>query len=150
VPAHLIFSHGDVCREASCVDDRVLRWRLDVLGELSMTGASGTGSGANGGWESILHGDPKRNAYVWAAVLLGVVAAVCTFAAMQQGQFEPMMIAPLMALVAAGSIAVGGIRNARAMDSESLNRRAIKKFRIYFIVGAVVTAYYVFMYFRLR
>jgi hypothetical protein len=69
---------------------------------------------------------------------------------MQLGQFEPMMIAPLMALVAAGSIAVGGIRNARAMDSESLNRRAVKKFRIYFIVGAVVTAYYVFMYFRLK
>lgn len=103
-----------------------------------------------GGWESILSGDPKRNPYVWAAILLGVVAGVCTFAVMQQGQSEPMMIAPLMALVAAGSIAVGGIRNARAMDSEALNRRAVKKFRIYFFVGAVVTAYYVFMYFRLK
>jgi hypothetical protein len=106
--------------------------------------------GSSGGWESILYGDPKRNAYFWAAILLGLLAAVCTVAAMQQGQFEPMMIAPLMALVAAGSIAVGGIRNARAMDSENLNRRAVKKFRIYFIVGGLVTAYYVFMFFRLK
>lgn len=111
-----------------------------------MNGTSGPGAG----WESILYGDPKRNAYFWAAILLGVLAGICTFAAMQQGPFEPMMIAPLMGLLAAGSIAVGGIRNARAADSEALNRRAVKKFRVYFFVGGLVTAYYVFMFFRLR
>ena len=106
--------------------------------------------GAGAGWESILSGDPRRNGYFWAAILLGLVAGICTFAAMQQGQYEPMMIAPLLAMVASGSIAVSGIRNARAVDSETLKRRVVKKFRFYFIVGAVVTAYYVFMYFRLR
>jgi hypothetical protein len=55
-----------------------------------------------------------------------------------------------MGLLAAGSIAVGGIRNARAAESEALNRRAVKKFRVYFILGGLVTAYYVFMFFRLR
>ena len=102
------------------------------------------------GWESILNGDPKRSPYFWAAIFLGLLAGAATFVAMQQSASQPIMIAPLMALFAAASIAVGGIRLARANATDNLKRRAIKKIRIYFILGALVTAYYVFMYFQLR